>query len=140
MPKYLTNFLGVLIDPKFFLSILDGRAGQVEPVPIPANWHADIAEWAAALRAVDLAPGGFTMIELGCGWGCWMNNTGAAARRMGRAVQLIGIEGDMGHIGFAREACEANGFLPSQVTLHHGIAAAETGTALFPRQDGAGSS
>ncbi len=135
---YLTNFLGVLIDPKFFPSILAGRAGQVEPIPIPANWHADIAEWAAALRAVDLAPGRFTMIELGCGWGCWMNNTGVAARRIGRAVQLIGIEGDVKHIGFAREACEANGFSPSEVTLHHGIAAAESGTALFPRQDSAG--
>jgi hypothetical protein len=40
----------------------------VEPIPIPANWHADIAEWAAALRAVDLARGSFTMAELGCGW------------------------------------------------------------------------
>ena len=69
-----------------------------------------------------------------------MNNTGAAARRAGRAVQLIGIEGDPGHIGFAREACEANGFRPSEVTLHHGVAAAEPGTALFPHQDQAGSS
>ena len=109
-------------------------------MPIPANWHADIAEWAAALRAVELAPGGFTVIELGCGWGCWMNNAGAAARRMGKAVQLIGIEGDEGHIGFAREACGANGFRPSEVTLHHGVAAAQPGTALFPRQDRAGSS
>ncbi len=139
-PEYLTNFLGVLIDPKFFPSVLEQRAGQVEPVPIPANWHADIAEWGAALRAVDLASGSFTMIELGCGWGCWMNNTGVAARRAGHAVQLIGVEGDVGHIGFAREACAANGFLPSQVTLHHGIAAAAKGTALFPRQGSAGSS
>lgn len=139
-PGYLTNFLGVLIDPKFFSPILQGRAGQVEPVPIPANWHADIAEWGAALRAVDLASDSFTIIELGCGWGCWMNNTGVAARRTGRTVQLIGIEGDLGHIGFAHEACEANGFLPSQVVLHHGIAAATAGTALFPHQDGAGSS
>ena len=139
-PRYLTNFLGVLIDPKFFPSILTGRAGQIEPVPIPANWHADISEWAAALRAVDLAPDTFTMIELGCGWGCWMNNTGVAAKRTGRAVQLIGIEGDEGHIGFAREACEANGFHSSDITLHHGIAAAKPGTALFPHQAKAGSS
>src|SRR5438034_242171 len=56
-PDYLTNFLGVLIDPKFLPQILHGREGEVEPVPIPANWHADIAEWATALRAVDLARG-----------------------------------------------------------------------------------
>ncbi len=135
---YLTNFLGVAIDPKFFPGILDGQAGRVEPIPIPANWHADIAEWAAALRAVDLARDRFTMIELGCGWGCWMNNTGVAARRAGLAVALIGIEGDEGHIAYAHEATAANGFDPASVTLHHGIAAAHAGRALFPRQHRAG--
>jgi hypothetical protein len=132
---YLTNFLGVRIDPKFFPTILVGRAGEEEGIPIPANWHADIAEWGAALRAVDLASGSFTVIELGCGWGCWINNTGVAARRAGLDVHLIGIEGDEGHIGFAEEACAANGFRADQVTLHRGIAAPTGGVALFPRQD-----
>ena len=120
---YLTNYLGVRIDPKFFPTILQGRADEVEPIPIPANWHADIAEWGAALRAVDLARGVFTVIELGCGWGCWMNNTGVAARRAGLDVRLIGVEGDEAHLGFAREASVANGFAPGQVTLRRGIAA-----------------
>jgi hypothetical protein len=137
-PSYLTNFLGVRIDPKFFPDLLDGRAGEVEGVPIPANWHSDIAEWGAALRAVDLAGARFTAIELGCGWGCWINNTGVAARRSGREVHLIGVEGDAGHLGFAREACAANGFAPEQVTLLHGIAAPAAGVALFPRQAQAG--
>jgi hypothetical protein len=135
---WLTNFLGVIIDPKFFPTILAERAGQVEAIPIPANWHADIAEWGAALRAVDLARDSFTMIELGCGWGCWMNNTGVAARRRALNVHLIGVEADEGHIAFAREACTANGFLSTQVSLHRGIAAAENGVALFPRQERAG--
>lgn len=133
-PGYFTNFLGVAIDPKFFPGILDGRAGHVEGIPIPANWHADIAEWAAALRAVDLARERFVMIELGCGWGCWMNNTGAAARRAHLPVALIGVEGDERHIAYAHEAASVNGFDPASVTLHHGIAAAGAGTALFPRQ------
>ena len=136
--QYLTNFLGVLIDTKFFPEILQGKAGQVEPIPIPANWHADIAEWAAALRAVDLSGKVFTVIELGCGWGCWLNNTGIAARRSSREPHLIGIEGDQGHIQFAREAYAANGFTDSQVTLHHGIASAKDGKALFPVQEDAG--
>jgi hypothetical protein len=143
-PGYLVNFLGVAIDPKFFPAVLDGRAGQVEPIPIPANWHADIAEWAAALRAVELAKahgnGRFTVMELGCGWGCWMNNTGVAARRLGLKVKLIGIEGDEGHVGFAREACAANGFAEDEIELHHGIAGATPGTALFPRQGVSGES
>ena len=137
---YLVNFLGVAIDPKFFPAILDGMAGTVEAIPIPANWHADIAEWAAALRAVELASPSnrFTMIELGCGWGCWMNNTGVAARRRGLAVTLIGVEGDPGHIGFAREAAAANGFAAADVALYHGIASGRAGQALFPRQVQAG--
>jgi FkbM family methyltransferase len=133
-PTHLTNFLGVLIDPKFFPEILAGKEGQVEPIPIPANWHADIAEWAAALRAVDLSGQSFTVIELGCGWGCWLNNTGAAARRLSKKTHLIGIEGDRGHLQFAREASATNGFSESEVTLYHGVAAAKDGTALFPRQ------
>jgi FkbM family methyltransferase len=133
-PAYFTNFLGVKIDPKFVPSILANRAGEVEGVPIPGNWHADIAEFGAALRAVDLSENHFSIVELGCGWGCWLNIAGTAARNAGREVHLIGVEGDEGHIAFAREACSANGFTPEQVTLHHGIAAATNGTALFPTQ------
>lgn len=135
---FLTNYLGVVIDPKFFPTLLANRAGEVEPIPIPTNWHADIAEWAAALRAVDLAQGRFTVLELGCGWGCWMNNTGVAARRAGFEVHLIGVEGDEGHVAFAHQACQANGFSPSEYTVHRGIAAPTGGTALFPRQHCAG--
>jgi hypothetical protein len=97
-----------------------------------------MAEWAAALRSVELARDRFTIIELGCGWGCWLNNMGVAARRAGLDVRLIGVEGDEGHIGFAREACAVNGFTPDQLTLRRGIAAATGGIALFPRQNQAG--
>ncbi len=136
----LVNFLGVAVDPLIAPHILGGRGGQVEPLPIPANWHADIAEWGAVLRAVELAGSAFTVVELGCGWGCWLNNAGVAARRSGRRTRLIGIEGDPGHLAFAREATARNGFAAADVTLHHGIAAADGGTALFPRQDRAGES
>jgi uncharacterized small protein (DUF1192 family) len=137
-PEYLTNYLGVLIHPKYFPGLLDGRSGVVEQAPIPANWHADMSEWGAALRAVDLARDNFTVIELGCGWGCWLNNTGVAARCRNLNVHLIGVEGDPGHIAFAREATTVNGFRPEQVILHHGLAAAASGIALFPRQERAG--
>lgn len=132
-PSYLTNYLGVLIDPKFFPDIAGLYPGHIETVPIPANWHADIAEWAAALRAVDLSSGRFTVMELGCGWGCWLNNTGVAARRAGRAPHLIGVEAEPGHLQFARDACRVNGFADSEVTLLHGVAACQRGVALFPR-------
>lgn len=139
-PGFQTNWLGVLVDPKIN-PFLSSTGGQMEPIPLPANWHADIAEWAAALQAVDNAPrDSFTMIELGCGWGCWMNNMGAAARRTGREVHVIGIEGDEGHIQFAYEALARNGFKPDEYIIHRGIAAAKDGIALFPKQEHAGHS
>jgi FkbM family methyltransferase len=135
-PEYLTNFLGVMAPPDFLPEVIRQQLGQVEGVPIPANWHADVAEWAGALRAVELAEGRFTMIELGCGWGCWMNNTGVAARRLNLDVHVIGVEGDKTHVASARRTCALNGLEPQQVTLHHGIAAARSGLALFPKQEG----
>lgn len=135
-PGYLTNFLGVLVPPGFLPDVIRPRIGQVEEPPIPANWHADIAEWAAALHAVEQARGRFRIIELGCGWGCWLNNTGVAARRLGLDIQLIGVEGDANHINSATQTCLTNGFSPGQFTLHRGIAAASSGMALFPRQEG----
>jgi len=139
-PSYLTNFLGVRISPRFFPDILQDKAGTVEPIPIPANWHADIAEWAAALRAVDLASERFRVVELGCGWGCWLSNTGAAARYKGLAVELIGIEGDSEHVAYAHEAMAANGFSGSEFRIIHGVAAPEKGVALFPVVENAGAS
>lgn len=139
-PGFQTNWLDVLVDPKI-CPILDGQDGKLDQFPLPGNWHADIAEWASAMHAVELArPGTFTIIELGCGWGCWMNNTGVVAKRTGRNVHVIGIEGDEGHIEFAREALARNGFSRDEYTLHRGIAAATDGTALFPRQEHAGHS
>jgi hypothetical protein len=134
-PGFQTNWLGVLVDPKIYDFLAD-KAGTLESFPLPANWHADIAEWACALHAVELARrDSFIMIELGCGWGCWMNNAGVAAKRTGRRVHAIGIEADEGHIQFAREALARNGLAPDEYTLHRGIAAATDGTALFPRQE-----
>src|SRR5262249_2774253 len=101
-PGRVTNFLGVRIDPRVLPGVLAAGAGAGGGLPVPANWHADIAEWAAALQAVELAGDTFRMAELGCGWGCWMVNTGAAARRGGKAVRLTGVEGDAGLVALAR--------------------------------------
>ncbi|AGB47342.1 hypothetical protein Mesau_05030 [Mesorhizobium australicum WSM2073] len=139
-PSYVTNFLGVKVSPRFFPGILGGKAGTVEPIPIPANWHADIAEWAAALRAVDLASGRFRVVELGCGWGCWLNNTGVAARNRGLEVELIGIEGDSEHVAYAHEAMATNGFSEKEFSIIHGVAAPRKGVALFPIVENPGAS
>ena len=137
-PNYATNFLGVKISPSFFPDILKDKAGTVEGVPVPANWHADLAEWGAALRAVELSKDSFRVAELGCGWACWLNMTGVAARNLGRKVELIGIEGDKHHVQYALESLPANGFTPDQYKIVHGVAAPTAGKALFPVVDDPG--
>jgi FkbM family methyltransferase len=133
-PGHLVNFLGAAMNLAFAPRLFAGHPGGVEAVPIPANWHADMAEFGAVLRAVNLARNTFTMVELGCGWGCWMINSGVAARRMGLRVKLIGAEADEGHLGFAAEALATNGFQPRDYVLHRCIAAPESGSAFFPKQ------
>ena len=91
---YLTNFLGTIVRPSYFDTILRGKEGIVESVPTIGNWHACVAEWGACLRALDLAQAPFTVMELGCGWGCWLNNMAVAARNKGVDYRLIDIEGD----------------------------------------------
>lgn len=139
-PGRVVNFLGVAIDPAIFPPALDSMVGRLEAAPMPNNWHADVAEWASALRAVDRSGPHFTMIELGCGWGCWMNNMGVAAKRAGRTVHVIGIEGDAGHIEFAHKTLAENGFADDEWTLITGIAAGQSGVALFPVQNRPGES
>jgi hypothetical protein len=139
-PSYLTNYLGVRVNPDVCPAMLQGRAGELEPVPIPGNWHADVAEIAAVLRSVELAKDEFAMAELGCGWGCWIVNAGTVAKRRGLRVFLTGVEGDRGHIAFAEEALATNGFSREEARLYWGVAAAKKGYALFPRQEVAGTS
>jgi hypothetical protein len=134
IPGHIVNFLNVAMNVDFMPS-LKLAPGSLDVIPIPANYHADLAEWAAMLRAVDLARDTFTSIELGCGWGACLNNTGAAAKRKGLKVTLIGVEGDAKHIGYATRALETNGFLSSEYVLHRGIAAADKGFAFFPKQE-----
>ncbi len=67
VPDRLVNYLGAVINPRFLPHVLPDCAGKVEGPPAPNNWHSEIAEFAAVLRAVDQAVGSFTVIELGCG-------------------------------------------------------------------------
>lgn len=131
-PGVVTNFVGVRIPPAVMPSVLEPMQGTVEGPPDPGNWHADIAEWGAAIHAVTAAGDTFRMVELGCGWGCWMTITGVVAKRLGKTVGLVGIEGDPGHLDNAATVLRMNGFAPDEFRLINGIAAPRPGTALFP--------
>jgi len=131
----LTNFLGTVVDPTYFGEATHQKNGSVEGLPIPGNWHACVAEWGACLRALDLAADSFTVVELGCGWACWLNNMAVAARNSGRLYELVGVEGDRDHLVFAEATLQENGISLDKVVLHTGVAAPTKGVALFPRQD-----
>jgi len=135
-PGVIRNFLGTKIEPLIYPPVLAGRGGTVEGVPDPGNWHADIAEWAAALHSVDQAQGVYRIVELGCGWGCWIVNMGVAARSRGLAVHLLGVEGDRQHLANAARTLALNGFAPADYALHHAVAGPRRGRAIFPDPDG----
>ena len=133
---YLTNFVGLKIAPEYMPECVRERVGTVECPPIPANWHTDIAELGAVLRAVDLTPRNrFIMGEMGCGWGCWMGISGLVAKKLGLDVKLYGIEGDKKHISWANENMVNNGFSEKEYAIVEGVASATTGKALFPLAD-----
>jgi FkbM family methyltransferase len=134
-PGFVTNFIGVKMRPRIMPSILRKLAGRIEGRPNPGNWHADIAEWGAAFHAVAQAGATFRMVELGCGWGCWMVNTGAYARQLGKKVELVGIEGDPDHLANAEMTLRDNDFSESEYRLVNGVAAPRPGVALFPVLD-----
>ena len=137
-PDTLTNFMGLKVPVSVFPPGLQALSGQVEGRPDPGNWHADIAEWAAALYAVEAAQGLFTVVELGCGWGCWLLNTGLAARRRGLDLRLVGIEGSARHLDQARRALALNGFAADSFRLVHGVAGPSRGRAIFPSEEAPG--
>lgn len=129
----VTNFLGLKIKPEYMPEQVRSLQGTIESIPIPGNWHADIAEWGAVLRSIDLAQGpNFVMGEIGCGWGCWMGNAGLAAKQKNYKCKLYGIDAYRKHINWAHENLSLNGFSEQEIELVYGIAAARSGKALFP--------
>lgn len=135
-PDHLVNFVGLKIKPYFMPESMWHTRGSVEHPPIPSNWHADISEFGAVLRALDLSSAtNFIMGELGCGWGCWMGISGLVAKKKGRHVKLYGIESDKKHVSWARENMSANGFAEKEYVITEGIASSTSGKALFPLID-----
>jgi FkbM family methyltransferase len=124
------NFLGVGF-PHASLPLQNPP--DIEDLPIPANWHTDLAELGGALHVVSECSREFTMIELGSGIGIWSNICGKAAKMRGLKTRVIGIEGDKKHLMVAADTLKVNKFLPDEYQLIHGIVAHDSGRALFKK-------
>ena len=131
VPGHMVNYLGVATDVGY-VGAFAHLSGVVEAPPIPCNNHAELVEWAAVLRAVELASDRFTVVELGAGWGCWMVNSAVAAKRLGLDVLAIGVEGDEGHASNIADHCAKNGITSEEFRVEIAVAGASEGVALFP--------
>jgi len=132
IPGYLVNFLGVGF-PHPSLPLVNPP--EHEDLPIPANWHTDLAELGSALHVVSQCVDTFTMLELGSGIGVWSNICGRAAKMRGLKVMLLGIEGDKPHVEVAEKILIANSFEKKEYKVIHGIVANRGNMALFKKTE-----
>jgi FkbM family methyltransferase len=132
-PGFVTNFLGGLTDVRFVAGI-EFLAGVVEGYPIPGNFHGDVLEWVGTLRATLEAKEVFTMLELGAGWAPWcVIGYLSAKQRKIEEIQTIAVEGDPGHVAFARDSFATNSLGADEGKIIHGIVGTSDGYALFPK-------
>jgi FkbM family methyltransferase len=119
----LPNWVGVLTRREFFDE--DLRFVTVSP-PLP---DPEIFEWIDVLEAVTRAQSGFTMLELGAGYGRWTVNAAAALRAYsGLPHSLTAVEAEPTHFRWLQLHCADNGV---DATLIHAAVASTRGTVEF---------
>jgi FkbM family methyltransferase len=133
-------------EPGFVIDFLGGRTrvtslwndarkldGQVLGLPIPADYHAEAAEWIGVLKSVQSAGDRWVGMELGAGLGPWVIAGGNAARQRGIAdIRLCAVEADPQHFQLLKQNLIDNGFVPDAHRLFHAAVGAEPGAARWP--------
>lgn len=110
------NFLGVR-NRKLFAEIThewrpDCDHDRVETTALPVR-DENFFGWLDLLAAVETARERFTMVELGAGWGRWMVAGAVAARQLGMAATLVGVEAEPDHFDWIADHLRDNGFDPA---------------------------
>ena len=131
---HFTDFLGVRTRCDYLPDAYAGYSGIVEHPDgsgvVPLHEPAEVI---ALLRSVEEGTGLFTIVELGAGWGPWLVSGAAATRQRGRPSRLIGVEGDIGHLGFMHTHMEDNGIDPAAGhVLLRAVIGSKDGVARFP--------
>lgn len=133
-PGFLTEFVG---SRARISSLWDGcheLDGQVLPLPIPGDYHADTVEWLGVLKAVLAARETFTAMEWGAGHGPWIAAGAAAARVRGlETLSLCAVEGDPGRFELLEQNIKDNDLEGHDVTLIQAAVGITDGTARWPR-------
>ena len=131
---FLTEFIGSVARISLLWDGCRSLDGQVLPLPIPCDYHAEAVEWIGMLKAVRAARGSFTAMEFGAGHGPWIAASAAAARLRGiNELRLCAVEGDPGRFAFLRQNIEDNDLTIHNVTLLQAAVGSRDGWARWPK-------
>ena len=133
-------------EPGFVVDFLGGRTrvtslwddarkldGRLLDLPVPADYHAEAAEWVGLLKTVQSAGARWAGMELGAGFGPWIVAGANAARLKGITdIRLCAVEADAGHFELLRRHVQDNGFAAESQRLFHAAVGVAPGTAFWP--------
>lgn len=132
-PGFVTDFHGGRTRTALLWNGVQHLDGTVQPLPIPADYHAETIEWVGTLRSVLEASGGYAVMEVGAGMGPWLVAAGVAARLRGLSpIRLAGIEADPVRFAAMHQNLADNGFDPDAHALIQGAAGVQSGVAHWP--------
>jgi FkbM family methyltransferase len=121
--RALPNWIGVTTRREFFVDDL-----RFVTVTLPPP-DAERFEWIDVLEAVTRAAGGFTMLELGAGYGRWVVNAAAALRAYsGLPHSLTAVEAEPTHFRWLELHCRDNDV---DANLVHAAVAPRRGSVEF---------
>ncbi len=133
-PGFLTSFMGVRTRCTTLAEPQRAQDGQILPMPVPGDYHAEAVEYIGLLKSVLAAKGQFVAIELGAGWGPWLVDGAIAAKRAGITdIRLVGVEADAEHYEFLRQHFRDNGLDPDAHRLIKAAVGAAVGKARWPK-------
>lgn len=132
-PGFVVDFLGGRTRITSLWSDVRKLDGQVLGLPVPADYHAEAAEWIGILKSVQSATDRWVGMELGAGLGPWVVAGGNAARLRGITdIRLCAVEADAQHFQLLKQHLTDNGFAPDEHRLLHAAVGVEPGTAQWP--------
>jgi FkbM family methyltransferase len=138
-PGFFTDFLGQRTRSSF-LADVSAFEGKVGGLPLPADFHAEAAEWIAFIKALKAAPGRLIAAELGAGWGPWTASAHALAQRFGLSpVKLYAVEADPGFFARLQQHMQDNAIPSSVLDLRNAVLTIAGGMREWSVRDASGS-
>ena len=142
LPDLRINFIGLALTADVLPKTMWSGA-TTEPAPIPGNWHACMVEWGCVIHAVKHSGPRFRIVEVGCAWGCWIQNARKLSRLFGKTTfKGVGIDGDQHMLDLAESIAELNYRLERarpdarmlEMSYLRGVAGSGSGDVYFGNQ------